>query len=410
MKRLIGTLFLLGLRAGGLLSKFLLTLFIAREMTLSELGLYGLIAVGATLVPALFGLGLNGPVGRKLVDLPRDDALRLAATRSSVTVLLHLLITPLLVLLLAFWLPAGQLPLLLLVAVTLFLEHIASDLNAILLSRFKANTAAIFLFIRSGAWPLVFIAAAWFVPSLRSIPVLMGFWLASLLLIGALVMLMVLVKRYGPGLRPDFSQVRELIKSSRHFYVADIGNNGALYLDRFLVTTFLGLEATGVYTFFWALTNAVNNVILFGVTSPKAPSIIAAVNLGDKGAILRACKAMLKEIWLWCLGLSVALIVVMPWLLEALGNDKFDQHKGVFIIMLLATLLRTVSEGTGNIIYAHHQDRKIALISLAAMVLSAVSILALAPFFELNGVALAMLLAAGFVYLWRQRITKGLLA
>jgi O-antigen/teichoic acid export membrane protein len=410
MSRLISTLFLLGLRAGGLLSKFLLTLFIAREMTLADLGFYGLIAVGATLVPALFGLGLNGPVGRALVDLNTTAAVRLSTTRVGVTLVLHLLLTPLVVAVLAFALPAAQLPLVVLVAVTLFLENLGSDLNAILLSRFRAKSAALFLFIRSGAWPLVFIAVAWFEPAYRTIPAMMTFWLASLLLIGLIVAVMILVQGYAGAMGFDRAQARDMIAKARHFYLADLGNNGALYLDRFLVTTFLGLEATGIYTFFWALTNAVNNVILFGVTSPKAPAIIAAVNQGDKGAIRQACKALLKEIWLWCLGLSVLLMVAMPALLAQLGNDKFDQHKAVFLIMLLATVLRTVSEGTGNILYAHHQDARIARISLVAMGLSAVLILALAPSFALPGVAIAMLLAAVFVYAWRQRISGALLA
>lgn len=410
MKRLIGTLFLLGLRATGLLSKFLLTLFIAREMTLSDLGLYGLIAVGATLVPALFGLGLNGPAGRRLVDVDSVTALRLASTRVGVTLILHALLTPFTVLVLALVLPADQLPLVILVAVTLFLENLGSDINAILLSRFRANTAAIFLFIRSGAWPIVFIAVAWFYPEYRTIPALMAFWLGSLLLIGLIVAVIALSKRYLPLLTFDRVLAKDMLAQGRHFYIADIGNNGALYLDRFLVTSFLGLEATGVYTFFWALTNAVNNVILFGVTSPRAPSIIASVNQGDKAKIQQACKAMLKEIWVWCLGLSIMLVFVMPILLALLGNDKFDQHKSVFIVMLVATILRTVSEGTGNILYAHHQDARIARISLAAMGLSALLILSLAPFFGLTGVAVAMLVAALFVYAWRRRISGALLA
>ena len=47
---------------------------------------------------------------------------------------------------------------------------------------------------------------------------------------------------------------------------------------------------------------------------------------------------------------------------------------------------------------------------MVAMALSAVLILALAPAFELPGVAVAMLLAAVFVFVWRQRISGALLA
>jgi O-antigen/teichoic acid export membrane protein len=409
LKRTFATLVLVGLRGSGLLSKFMLTVFIAKLMSLSDLGLYGLIAVGATIVPGVFGLGVNGPASRSMVGLPTSDAVRLASTRLGITLTLHALITPLTVVLITLLLSEYDARLVVLVALTLFVENIATDINAMLIARFKPTLAAILLFVRSGAWPFVFMILAWFNPTLRTVPVIVECWLASLLCIMTFLVVTVVIKQYWHSFGFDKSAAREMIVRGKNFYMADIGNNGILYLDRFLVTTFLGLEATGVYTFFWSITNAVNSLIFFGVTSPMAPKIIATVKRGNKLATAIDCKAMLKEIGWWCFGLSMALFVSMPWVLQYLGNHKFDEYKAVFSVMLLATLLRTVSEGADNILYAHHQEHKMAMISLSAMVVSAVCLSILAPVFGLMGVAFAMCVVAGYVFLMRGIIARNLI-
>jgi O-antigen/teichoic acid export membrane protein len=146
------------------------------------------------------------------------------------------------------------------------------------------------------------------------------------------------------------------------------------------------------------------------VTNPLAPKIVHAVNNGDKEGIRLACRKMFKEVGIWCVVLAVVMVGVLPWVLQYLNNSKLDQHQLVFAIMLLATLLRTVSEAADNVLYAHHQDRKIALVSIAAMFVSGLLILLLAPWFELPGVAVAMFGAALFVFSWRGLIARKLIA
>jgi O-antigen/teichoic acid export membrane protein len=317
--------------------------------------------------------------------------------------------TPLAVLGLVFWLPSFDHPLIFLVAATLILENLASDINTLLMARFRTTFAAILLFLRSGAWPLVFILCAWFMPALRNIHSILWFWLVSLLVIMTLLAGLAWWRGYYRLLKFDRAAAKDMIARGRNFYVAEIGNAGALYSDRFLVSSFLGLEATGIYTFFWSLTNAVNNLIFTAVTNPLAPRIIAVVNQGDRPAVRAACVKMFKEVLLWSISLAVIMASVLPWVLDYLHNAKLDQHRLVFGLMLCATVLRTVSEAADNVLYAHHQDRKIALISISAMLISALLICLLAPFQGLLGVAAAMLVAALFVFSLRGLTAKGLL-
>jgi O-antigen/teichoic acid export membrane protein len=404
------TLVMLGLRASGLFAKFALTLFIAKFMGLEALGLYGLIAVGGTLVPALFGLGLNGPASRSAVGAASELAIRIATSRLAVTALLHLVFAPLAVAVALYALPEQYNAIVVLVAVTLFLENLACDVHSLLLARFRSTLAAVLLFVRSGAWPFFFIAAAWYHPALRNVETIMAFWLASLVLLFAGVLLLASTCRYWRWARFDGGLIKAFFRRSTNFYLADIGQTGLLYLDRFLVGSFLGLEATGVYTFFWSLTNAVNSLILNAVTTPLAPTVISAVKQGHKPAILQAFRVIIKEVTLWCLGLSLALACVMPVILAMLGNSKISEHKLVFAAMLIATALRTVSEAADSVLYAYHADHKIALISLCAVVVSALCICALAPWLGLLGVAIATCFVALFIFAWRGYTARSLLA
>jgi O-antigen/teichoic acid export membrane protein len=92
-----------------------------------------------------------------------------------------------------------------------------------------------------------------------------------------------------------------------------------------------------------------------------------------------------------------------------LGNHKFDEYKAVFSIMLLATMLRTVSEGADTILYAHHQEHKMAIVSLSAMAVSALCLSILAPTLGLMGVAFATCAVAVFVFSMRGVIARRLI-
>ena len=83
------------MRAGGTPVKFLLAIYTARYLSLSDLGIYGLLVGATTIVPAVFGLGMTDWVMRKIVDLPRAQALPLIASRLSLTLAIHLVVQPL---------------------------------------------------------------------------------------------------------------------------------------------------------------------------------------------------------------------------------------------------------------------------------------------------------------------------
>src|SRR6185312_9014088 len=71
------------------------------------------------------------------------------------------------------------------------------------------------------------------------------------------------------------------IRPSLPFYVKDLAAAASLHLDRFLISAFLGLELTGIYTLFWSITNVVHNLAVYSVVHPQIRTLIAAHREAD---------------------------------------------------------------------------------------------------------------------------------
>lgn len=399
-------LFMMGMRGMTLVSKFALTFFITKYMNLEDLGLYGLIASGATLVPAFVGLGLNGPVSRHIVGTPVEEAMPLAFSRVMTTLLLvngfsaifllgnFVLGNPI-----SPWLAVS-------IALVLSMESISADAHSLLIARHKAVLASVLLFIRSGSWPFVFIGLAYAYPSLRDMDVLMFFWWVSLVLVWAVLGLILLIKAYGRYLRLNVGWIRKQIVKGVPFYIFDIGASGSQYIDRFLMSTFLGLEATGIYTFFFSMANTLNSLVYFGITQPFAPLLIGSAKQKNRQKTEAVFKKMIVEVGAWSLGLSVVIIALMPTLLDILNKPQLHQYEWILWVMIVAAVLRNVSDCFNTFLYAHHQDKKMAFISVGGMVISSVAVLVLAPYFGLSGVSVAALLTSGLIFCWRYRVIQ----
>src|ERR1700730_13063230 len=94
-QRLLTQISLLAMRASITVAKFLLAIYTARYLGLADLGIYGLLVAGTTIVPAVAGLGMTDWIIRKIVDVPSAEALPLMAFRSGLTLSIHLLVQPL---------------------------------------------------------------------------------------------------------------------------------------------------------------------------------------------------------------------------------------------------------------------------------------------------------------------------
>lgn len=403
---IVQQLTLVALRGSVTAAKFLLTLYITRVLGLADLGIYGLIAGGTTIVPALFGLGITDWVSRAIVNLPSREAIPYMASRVGLSVAVHLVGQP------SVWLLNYALGtpipwhLVALAGSILFLEHVVSDAQDLLIFRGRVYFASIVLFVRAGLWPLAVMLWAWLDPAARTLDHLLVGWLTGLLVAAAMLAALLVVKQRWRLLGLRVGWLVGCIRNSAPFYLKDISGVGSLYLDRFVVSFFLGLELTGVYTFFWSFANVVNSLVLHGTMQPRIPQLVIAARDPDPNVLRRIERRVQIETASWAFGLALAAIAVMPFVLSYLGRPLLQDNVAVFYLIMLAALVRVSADCYGYMLLALHRDRAIAVISLLGAAASALLNTILIPLVGLWGAALAFLATATALLIARYSVSR----
>ena len=364
-RRLLTQFLLLANRAAITAAKFLLAVYTARYLGLADLGIYGLLVAGTTIVPAVAGFGMTDWIVRRIVDLPTDQALPLMACRSSLTICVHLVVQPLL--LLTDVLLGEPIPLRLaaLGGLILMLDNLNSEASDMLVARRHILLANGLTFLRAGLWPLLVIAVGLVFPQTRTLQALLIGW-AALLVVSSLVLAGLLVRggRWR-HMRPQWGLIVPQLSGSRALYVKDVSGTLGIFVDRFIISVFLGLELTGVYTFFWSITNVVHSLALVGMLLAQIASLLAAGRKADKTEFHAIERSLQIEIGAWTLLLSLGVAVATPLLLPYLGRPLLENYLFVFWIILFATILRIAADGYGYALLALNRDTEIAIIAFA---------------------------------------------
>lgn len=403
--RLAQQVTLLALRGITTVSKFGLALYTARFLGLAELGIYGLLVGAATIVPACFGFGVTDLIRRQVANMRLPEAMPYMTTRLLLSLATHLVGQPL------AWMVNSALgapipwAMLLPIGLIILLEHLSADAQDMMTLRGRVRLANFILFINAGAWPPLVIAWGLLDPTARALDNILYGWLGALGVAWIVMLLQLLPEQRWRllGLRPQWPL--KAIRSSVPFYVKDITGVASVFLDRFLVSLFLGLEMAGVYTFFWSVANVANSLV-GGVIQTHITALMQAGAASDSERFARAERRLQIDVLGWSALLAGSALAAMPLLLPFLGRPLLQDHLAVFWIIMLATLFRIGADGYGLVLLAHRRDRAIAVISVAGAIASAALNLLLVPFVGLYGAAFAYTLTSAGLLVARVSVSR----
>jgi O-antigen/teichoic acid export membrane protein len=163
---------------------------------------------------------------------------------------------------------------------------------------------------------------------------------------------------------------------------------------------------TGVYTFFWSITNVVHSLALVGMLLAQIASLLAAGRKADKTEFHAIERSLQIEIGAWTLLLSLGIAIATPLLLPYLGRPLLENYLFVFWIILFATILRIAADGYGYALLALNRDTEIAIIAFGGAVASAVLNAILTPLAGLWGAATAYVITAAGLLAIRYHLTR----
>lgn len=361
----------LALRSSTLVLRFVLTFYIVKALGYEASGAYGL-AVGAIgIVPAAVGWGLNYFTARDVIGIERREAMSRVKTRLLVTTgSLAGCTWVALVAMRAFgaeWHAFYGY-----VIVLIWLETYALDMHMPLLAIEKASEANILVFVRSALWVPVLIGLAALWPALRTLDTVFGFWIASHLL--AALLLVYFLRRTSLrdllALPVQGEWLRSRLRRSWSIYLSDISLVGTLYADRYVVSYLLGITVTGLYTFYWSLTNALQTLVTTAVVQVLFPRVYKSLAGGTEAfvATLRRETAKVAAI---CMGLGICLLAfgeVASRFLPPHGD--IPNARWVFVLLTAAAMIRTVSEMLNTGLTTLRKDNHYALLNIVGVVLS----------------------------------------
>ncbi len=352
---ILSTADIMGMRAGMLAGKFLLSLFIVRYIGLEALGIYGLVSGAAAVIQMVVRFGVFSSLSRIAVNQPLEELTRNLRHYGVGCLILYLLLSPIVIA--AGW-HFDQMEIALLSYAAVALEHVSLDVFVLTNNLNKPRLANMLLSLQSACWIYLFMAMAFIVPSLRTLDAVFTFWIAGGL---ATTVIAIILTRHWPwgqafADRVSLSWYHFHIVRSWRIYISELVGVVALYIDRYLISIFLSLELAGVYILFWQVTNAICNLVGAGVLQVYRPRLILAHQEKDNAAFMSLFNESSTRAMGMTTLLSVAAAIAVPFLIDLTDHPMAMGYIPLFWFMLFALLFRISSDICSYTLFAQHRD------------------------------------------------------
>ena len=379
----------IGIRGIGLVAKFLLVLCLVRYFQPSEMGLYGIMA--AMVAYALFFLGMEyyNYASRTLVDARPAAQAIIIRDQFLLYAFVYLLMSPLFYGLFYYNILPRFLCLLFFILVTV--EHVSNELMRVLIVLSRPYLANVVYFIRQGSWIIFLLPLFYFVPASRHFNAVFVAWI-----IGALFSIFIAsiglkhlpwrVIWYEPI---QWVRIWQGLKVSRPFMVSAFCALSMLYIERFFVNYYCGLEAVGIYTFYAGLSLTLHNLVNTGVSKMRLAQLLAAWKQNNRSNFHDEAMRMLKETALFVvLFAAFSLCLIYPFV-NFINKPIYLSHLSIFYFLLFGAACRSIADIPLYTLYAQHSDRLLLSINLSAFCILLLGNAVLVPLYGLTGAALS---------------------
>ncbi|WP_441279234.1 lipopolysaccharide biosynthesis protein [Tardiphaga sp. 172_B4_N1_3] len=395
------------MRAAVMGSKFALAIFIAHYLDLSSLGLYGLAAGAIAIIPVSVNLGMNHLLMRAAVNIPLEEMVgSLRQFWTFVSAVYVLLLAVAVVSVIVFDAPTIWI---LLVGV-IFLEHVGNDVFYLFSNLQRHLAANVITFVRGAAWIVVYIPLAIMFPSLRTLPCLFEAWffggIVSMLLFVAMSWSWPWKAAFATRLRPSF--IWETAKRSYLFYVSDLSFVASQYIDRYLVTLFLGIKIAGIYFLFWTVANATTTFLALVLQQKQRPLLMHAYSAGGLPAHRQLAWRFMKVSAAASLILSGGIAAAFQLAFPLLGQSALTAYLSALWVIVMGMAVRYVADFGAMALFSAHQDRIMTITNVASIVALVAAQLVLLPLAGLRGAGAAILITSIAMLIWRHWLLFGL--
>jgi O-antigen/teichoic acid export membrane protein len=386
------TLLSVSLRATALLAKFVLLIYMTRYIGLEAVGIYGLILAAVVMGGKLISIGLYFVANREMVGAaPLRQAVIIRDQQ--IAYLITYVISAILLLACQPFLPFGYQHYLIYFVVLLILNHQVIEAVHVLVALHKSLAANFIMFLNS-IWAVVPIVVGFFLPEWRTLDIILDTWIlgSALSLLAGVMFLLPLPHRQAWRVTPNWDWIKKALWRGFPLYLAMLGQQAAMYVDRYVVNAFEGVALTGVLVMFWSFGNAIQVLMQTGVMQTATPQMIEYYKKGDETAFWHRLRSLVQNILgtgsFFCL---LAAVMIFP-VLHIVNRPLAEDYVGVFWLMLVGFMARFVADGLYFALYARHRDRELLIANISSLLVSLAANIALVYAFGIWGAVYAQII------------------
>lgn len=390
----IAPLINLSIRALTLLGKFILLFFMAKFLTLAEVGIYGLLVVLISYSLYAVGFDFYTYSTREIISLKKDEWGGVIKKQGQLILGSYLVVLPIIIIICSSFISAEWL---IFLAVLIVLEHLNQEMMRLLIVDNKAVLANNLLFIRSGLWCYVVILLMFSHIIDANLSNVLLFWMvfnSVALFIGIFYFFQDIHFRNSKKLSNQW--LINGLKICLPLLFSTLIVRAITTLDRIWLEKLEGLEVIAVYALFVGLTNSLISFLETGVFSFIYPKLIAERDSPQNFKNL--IKKMTIQASILIAVISSGLSIFLPFLLKWVNKETYFAYYNIFYLILIANIFYCLSMIPHYILYAKSKDSKIVLSHIFSLIVFVISTLIIV--YNQMPVAVAYGLLCTFVFMF----------
>ncbi|MBL1436920.1 MAG: hypothetical protein COB08_012090 [Rhodobacteraceae bacterium] len=336
-------------------------------MSADSVGYYGIFTASIGYAIFFVGAEFHVYVARQILSVPEESRGRMLKGHAALSGVLYLVWFPLFAALLyqAGWpehLVLWFLPI-------LFLDHINQEIFRVMVVMRAQLSASFLLFIRQGTWAIAMVLLMAFSEAGRSLDIIMMSWLfAGVAALALGVQKLRRLEITGWHLPIDWAWMRRGLLIAAPFLIATLAQRGILTFDRYWLKDLGGIEIVGSYVLFFGVASGLSVFLDAGVFSYTYPELIKH-HLDNEREIARAkVRVMLWQTLVSVAGFAVVSWLLMPYILQWIGNPVHEGYIGLFPWVLSAISLLAISQVAHWGLYAIAKDKVIVISHIVALI------------------------------------------
>jgi O-antigen/teichoic acid export membrane protein len=386
-------------------SKFALVVVLAKLLEPSEVGLYGLFVATVGFSMLVIGGEYYTYSQRELLTEGKSRWSFVLQHQTLATAFLYAVLLP--SQLLIFLLDLVPRQLIMWFFALLVTEHIAQEINRLLIAMHRQLLSSIVLFVRTGAWVWGILPIMWLYPVYRKLEAVLAAWLISCIfaiVIGA----MIVWQEVRPWKRwpINWRWLKKGFKVGLLLLIATMCFRALQTFDRYAVEALAGPEFLGVYVLYIGMAMAVVSALDPSVVSFLYPKLVSAHRQGKPLLYRKLMRELAWSSLIVSLLVAATISILAPWVMDWIGKPLYAQNLHVLWLLLVMTTIYAVGMVPHYGLYAHSADKVIVFAHISSLVVFGMTLLASSPLYPREATAISLIAALAWMGLykyWRYR-------